>query len=128
MPQIEEPEIEEVMRIPLADFPVGAGPAVFNDVTYLSRDEMVNAGEVVGYRVKGTSMEHLGIPDGSIVFVDKDRQAKPGDDVVAWTSEGGVVKRLAERGGKLYLEGNGHPWIPVDEGVVISGVVIKRLV
>lgn len=128
--QLQPPPIEigeEVMRVPVADFALGAGPGGFNDVTWIARDEMQNAGEVVGYRVKGTSMEHIGIQDGSIIFVDKDQRARPGDDVVAWTSEGGVVKRLEERSGKLYLTGNGSPWIPVDEGVVFGGVVVGVL-
>lgn len=74
-------------------------------------------------------MEHVGIPDGSLVFVDKDRSPKIGDDVVAWLPEGtGVVKRLIEQDGKRYLKGNGGDPIPVDEGVVLGGVVVKRLV
>jgi len=116
--------LEEVQRIPIVD--IAAGPGVIHDYVMISRDEMSEYGELVAYRVRGTSMEP-DYPDGALLFAEQ-RQAAPGDTVVAWTEAGGVVKRLEERDGRLYLAGNGGPAIPVDEGVVLGGVVVKRLV
>lgn len=91
-----------------------------------SIDELMDAGQVVGYRIRGTSMEPE-YPDGSLVFVDRTKEAEPGDTVVAWTQDGGVIKRLEQREGRLYLAGNTEPPILVDTSVQLDGVVVKRL-
>lgn len=115
--------LEEVRRIPIID--MAAGPGIIRDYISISREEMEEYGDLVAYRVRGVSMEPE-YPDGALVFAEQ-KAPKIGDVVVAWTQEGGVIKRLEERDGKRVLAGRDGSNIPVDESVILAGVVVRRL-
>jgi SOS-response transcriptional repressor LexA len=113
--------LEEMVQLPVGD--ISAGPGAWTDLTFYLPRKLVAAKSVVGYHVRGTSMEP-DIPEGSLVAIDRERTAKPGDIVVAWLNDLGVVKRLMESEGQWFLVGNSSAPIRVEEGVRIEGVVI----
>lgn len=113
---------KEMVMLPIGD--ISAGPGVAGDTVFYLPRSLVGNHRVIGYRVRGQSMEPE-IPDGAIVAVDLERIAQPGDIVVAWTPQGGVVKRLRRRDGELELAGNDHAAIPLSEDVRIEGVVFS---
>ena len=55
-------------------------------------------------RIKGDSMEDMGICDNDIVIIRHQLTANPGDTVVAVTENGATLKVLRNAHGKLYLE------------------------
>lgn len=113
---------EEMVEIPVGE--ISAGPGAWTDLTFYLPRNLVGNHRIVGYRVRGQSMEPE-IADGALVAVDLDRAPRDGDIVVAWPAEGGGwVKRLRTRRGKQELAGNDGEVIPVTEDVRIEGVVI----
>lgn len=115
-------QLADMVIVPVGD--IAAGPGALTDMTFYLPRALVGARRVVGYRVQGDSMEPE-VPNGSFVAVDLDRPAKAGDIVVAWTSQGGIVKRLRRGKGQLELVGNDASVIAVDEEVHIEGVVFS---
>jgi repressor LexA len=55
-------------------------------------------------KVSGDSMLNIGIEDGDMLLVRKDKEFKSGDIVVARTDSGTTVKRFIADGGKRYLK------------------------
>ncbi|HXG36559.1 MAG TPA: helix-turn-helix domain-containing protein [Dehalococcoidia bacterium] len=108
----------EMVEIPVGE--ISAGPGAWTDLTFYLPRSLVGSHRVVGYHVRGVSMAPL-VPDGSIVVVDLDIEPREGDMVVAWTEDGGVVKRYQDG----QLAGNNGKSIPVTEAVRIEGVVIS---
>lgn len=82
-------------------------------------------------RVSGDSMEEAGIPDGCEIIVDRSREARVGDVVVASIDEEYTLKRLARMGNRWCLrpENPEYPpiWISEFSEARIWGVVIKVL-
>lgn len=79
-------------------------------------------------RVKGTSMQGLGIWTGDIVFVDPLKEARSGDIVVAIVDGEATLKQLVRHRGRTILRahGRGIPDLDITErNAHIDGVVIK---
>lgn len=76
-------------------------------------------------RVDGRSMTGAGIEDGDLIVVSRAQAPRAGHIVVALVHGDRTLKRLARRGGELWLvaEAEGFAPIPVDEHVEIWGVV-----
>jgi SOS regulatory protein LexA len=55
-------------------------------------------------RVKGDSMIDAGIVEGDLVIVERGRDPKPGDIVIAYVNSGYTMKYLRQKGKLLYLE------------------------
>lgn len=113
---------EDMVEIPVID--ISAGPGALTEMTYFLPRPLVGSRNVVGFRVRGQSMEPE-IPEGALLAVDTDQTPKDGDIVVAWTPDGGVVKRLRSKRGKQELAGNNGEAIPVTDEVQIQGVVVS---
>jgi SOS-response transcriptional repressor LexA len=113
--------VGDMVPVPVAD--IAAGHGAWTDETFFLPRQLVGNAKVVGYKVRGSSMEP-DIPDGAYVTVDIDATAKPGDIVVAWTPEGGIIKRLRAGQGRMELVGNDGSTITVGDGIKIEGVVI----
>lgn len=83
-------------------------------------------------RVKGDSMRDAGIPDGSLISVDRSVQAKHGDVVVAAVDGEFTVKRLCLLQGRYLLKpaNDSYPVIEVREGqeLQVWGVVVACVV
>jgi SOS-response transcriptional repressor LexA len=112
--------VPDVVGLPIAD--VSAGPGAWVDEMFYLPKKIVGSRRVAAYRVRGTSMEP-GIPEGSIVIIDLDRPPRLGDIVIAWTDNGGVLKRIVSGKGGLYLEGANGEAVPITESTRIAGVV-----
>lgn len=85
-------------------------------------------------RVSGDSMIGAGIMDGDYLVVDKSRQAKHGDIVIAFVNNEMLVKRLYHHGQiKLVSENVHYPPIIMSDGMtlnlwgVVSGVIRKTI-
>ncbi|MBE7439101.1 MAG: helix-turn-helix domain-containing protein [Spirochaetales bacterium] len=79
-------------------------------------------------RVKGQSMQGMGIYDGDIVFVDTLKSARSGDIVVAFVDGEGTLKQLVRHKGRTLLRahGRGMPDLDITEKqAAVDGVVIK---
>ena len=83
------------------------------------------------FRVKGESMNGIGIYEGDELLVDRSIEAKHGNIVLAVLNDDYTVKRLHRRGGvvKLIAENPLFPPIVVKDGeeLVIWGVVTRNL-
>ncbi len=83
------------------------------------------------FRVKGDSMNGIGIYEGDELLVDRSIEAKHGNIVLAVLNNDYTVKRLYRRGGvvKLIAENPIYPPIVVKDGeeLVIWGVVTRNL-
>jgi DNA polymerase V len=83
------------------------------------------------FRVKGDSMNGIGIYEGDELLVDRSIEAKHGNIVLAVLNDDYTVKRLYRRGGvvKLIAENPLYPSIVVKDGqeLVIWGVVTRNL-
>lgn len=83
------------------------------------------------FRVKGDSMNGIGIYEGDELLVDRSIDAKHGNIVLAVLNDDYTVKRLHRRGGvvKLMAENPLFPPIVVKDGeeLVIWGVVTRNL-
>lgn len=83
------------------------------------------------FRVKGDSMNGIGIYEGDELLVDRSIAAKHGNIVLAVLNDDYTVKRLHRRGGvvKLVAENPLFPPIVVKDGeeLLIWGVVTRNL-
>lgn len=83
------------------------------------------------FRVKGDSMNGIGIYEGDVLLVDRSIEAKHGNIVLAVLNDDYTVKRLHCRGGvvKLIAENPLYPPTVVKDGeeLVIWGVVTCNL-
>lgn len=80
-------------------------------------------------RVKGDSMTGAGILDGDLVLVRPQRDAQPGEIVVALLGDEATVKRLARRRGRYFLDPENESYEPIpleatDREVRLLGRVI----
>ena len=93
----------------------------------LAKELVTTIASVLCMRAEGSSMVEAGINNGDILVVDRARNPKSGDIVIADVHELRVVKRLRIAKGRCYLlaEAEGHAAIAVDpdDGVHIVGVV-----
>jgi len=75
------------------------------------------AGEkVFALKVHGDSMIEAGICENDLVVVRAQTHAEPGEIVVALVDGEATVKRLARRGGKLWLQPANHAYDPIPVG------------
>ncbi|MGL6071761.1 LexA family protein [Craterilacuibacter sp.] len=97
------------------------------DMVDLNRLLLDDARERFMVRVKGDSMIEAGIAEGDLLVVDRKREAKHGDIVLAAIDAEPTVKRLFRRNGRLALlpENAGYAPIELSEGqeLLIWGVV-----
>jgi DNA polymerase V len=82
-------------------------------------------------RVAGESMLGAGIHDGDLVLVDRSVEAKPGHVVVAALNGEFVLKRLRNRGGRLFLDSENPDFrslvLPGEGDFSIWGVVTASI-
>ena len=76
-------------------------------------------------RVRGDSMINAGIYEGDLVIVERGREGKPGDIVVAIIDNEFTLKRLKKQNGKYYLqaENPAYPDFYALEELQVAGVV-----
>lgn len=117
--------------VPLMESKVAAGlPLLAEDRV----DEMVGIDTTMlpgdysfALRVKGDSMIGAGIFDGDIVFVRQQRNAEPGEIVVALIGEEATVKKYYPEHGRIRFEPANptHRAIIVEEGTPGVGIIGK---
>jgi len=81
---------------------------------------------VFALKVQGDSMVEAGIQAGDLVVVRAQHHAEPGEIVVALVDGEATVKRLARRGGKLWLQPANPRYapLPVQGETRVAGKVI----
>jgi DNA polymerase V len=126
-------------RLPLATSRVAAGfpsPADDHLERMLDLNELLISNEPATFFVRagGHSMngKRSTIHDGDLLVVDKSLEAKNGDVVIACIDGQFTVKRLALRGGALWLlpENTAFPELKIsedDQDFAIWGVVTARI-
>ncbi len=105
-----------VKKVPL----VGAVPAgsPIDAIENIEGEFAVDAsflpsGETFTLRVQGDSMINAGIFDGDYVLVKKQKNAEPGDIVVAVIGEEATVKRYQPKSGKIILQPENEAYEPI---------------
>lgn len=118
--------------LPLYSSQVSAGfpsPAADHMEELISLDELfdIRAPHMYLARINGDSMQGAGIFSGDLVIVDRSKDARHGDIVIAALNTESVCKRLSKRGSQVILlaENSHYPPRYVMEGdeLVIWGVV-----
>lgn len=122
------------VKLPLFKSTVSAGfPSPADDYleARLSLDELVirNPSSTFFVKVEGHSMTGAGIYPEDILVVDRSKEAKPNDVIIAAIDGEFTVKRFIKKGSDYYLKAE-HPDyapIPIDKetNFIIWGVVIK---
>ncbi|MCX6829697.1 MAG: transcriptional repressor LexA [candidate division Zixibacteria bacterium] len=105
-----------IKRIPL----VGAVPAG-NPLTAIENIEgeiavdtsFLPSGETFTLRVKGESMKNAGIFDGDYVLVKRQKEAEPGEIVVAVIGDEATVKRYFPEEGRIKLQPENESFEPI---------------
>jgi len=114
--------LDDLDLVPMGD--IAAGPGVWLDEPYAFPRAITRRKRAAAFVVRGDSMEPE-VPEGSVVGVFVEQEAKPGDIVIAWTPEGGVVKRLAQTPKGYELQGTNDYRLPLSDEVHIVGVVFS---
>ena len=82
----------------------GRAEAIEQQSENVNLDELVRGGGATYYlRVRGDSMIELGIFNGDLLVVDRERQAETNDVVVAEIADGYTVKLFKRRETRLFL-------------------------
>ena len=109
IPQTEEERCEDYVRLP---------------------EKLVGIGTFYLLRASGDSMVNAGIDDGDLVLIRQQRNADPGQIVVALADNMNTLKRyLLDSEGQAYLhpENEAYPDIHPDNELAIQGVAVKVL-
>lgn len=95
----------------------------------LLNERVLTSDEVFLLQVHGDSMINANIDDGDILLIQKIREFKSGDIVVARSDDGTTVKRFVVDGGKTYLkpENPAYKIIPIYPETYFDGKVILNL-
>ena len=75
-------------------------------------------------RVKGDSMTDAGISEGDLAVIDKDKEPRKGDIVVALVEDETTVKRLEKMDGRWILKPENPEYKIIDREFKVVGVVI----
>ncbi len=81
--------------------------------------------------VKGDSMIEAGIQEGDLVIVERKKEPKEGDIVIAEVDGGWTMKYLRKKSGKIYLEPANKNYQPIypeyqmNIAAVVKGVIRK---
>lgn len=82
-------------------------------------------------RVRGQSMVGAGIHDGDLLVVDRSKEPKDGNVVIAALAGELTVKRLRRRNGQVFLHSENEAYAPIevspDAELRIWGVVIHAI-
>ena len=109
IPQTEEEHCEDYVRLP---------------------EKLVGKGAFYLLRASGDSMVNAGIDDGDLVLIRQQRNADPGQIVVALADNMNTLKRyLLDSEGQAYLhpENEAYPDIHPENELAIQGVAVKVL-
>ena len=109
IPQTEEEYCEDYVRLP---------------------EKLVGKGTFFLLRASGDSMVNAGIDDGDLVLIRQQRNAEPGQIVVALADNMNTLKRyLLDSEGQAYLhpENEAYPDIHPENELAIQGVAVKVL-
>lgn len=95
----------------------------------LLNEKVLTSDEVFLLQVHGDSMINANIDDGDVLLIQKLREFKNGDIVVARSDDGTTVKRFVVDGGKTYLkpENPAYKIIPIYPETYFDGKVILNL-
>ena len=93
-------------------------------------EKLVGKGTFYLLRASGDSMVNVGIDDGDLVLIRQQRNAEPGQIVVALADNMNTLKRyLLDSEGQAYLhpENEAYPDIHPENELAIQGVAVKVL-
>ncbi|MBI4550496.1 MAG: repressor LexA [Candidatus Omnitrophica bacterium] len=111
-----------------AGFP---SPAEEELVDSLSLDEFLISKPSASYLIKvsGDSMADAGILPGDLVIVERGREAKPGDIVIAQVDGEWTMKYFEKENGKVVLRAANKKYPPIRPAreLVIGGVVVANV-
>ena len=132
---INEPSEEKYQAMVLPLFgPISAGFAApveeqAEELVTLDNYLVNNRNKTFLLRVKGDSMIDAGIFEGDLVIVERDREPKPEEIVVAILDGEFTLKRLKRQKGKYYLqaENPNYPDMYALEELKVAGVVTSTI-
>jgi SOS regulatory protein LexA len=120
-------------RVPLLGEVVAGWPSAADEETRdaISIDEYLIRNREATYmlEVKGDSMKDAGIMDGDTVFVERSRDFKDGDIVIARVDGEFTMKYYRKKGGKIFLEAANKKFGPIypRESLEIIAVVVAKM-
>ena len=124
--------VNDTVRIPLVGSRVAAGfPSPADDYMedYLDLNQLLISEKESTYlvRVKGESMMNIGIFPKDLLIVDRSREPKDGDIVIAVLDGELTVKRLEKRGHRVALVAENKQFAPIvvrpNQELLIWGIV-----
>lgn len=111
-----------------AGFP---SPAEEELIDTISLDEFLIKNPTASFLVKasGDSMIEAGIMPGDLVIVERGREPRTGDIVIAQVDGGWTMKFFEKRGGKVVLIAGNKKYAPIypREELIIGGVVVANV-
>lgn len=126
-------ETSNQFKLPLMGF-VPAGTPTLNeeyvdDWMSVGNDFISDPKNCFLLRVTGNSMIDAGIFEGDLVVVDRKKEPKNGDIVVALVDGGNTVKTLVKQAGKTYLKAENKDYTDIipEEDLVVQGVVLHLI-
>ena len=117
VPQDRLPEPEErADQVPVVGSGAAGAPILAQECIedYLTFDTGGLTGEHFALQVRGESMKYAGILPGDLVVVHRQPSANHGEIVVAMIDDEATVKRLALKGGQVWLMPENENYAPID--------------
>lgn len=107
---------ERIFQIPIVGR-VRAGPAelAFEDVDgYVNLDNFLFNEDIFALRIKGDSLEGIGIREGDLALVKRQNTAMNNDIVIALINEDATAKILKIERGRIYLSPANDKYQPIE--------------
>lgn len=126
-------EITGQFKLPLVGFIPAGTPTIkeefIDDWISVGSDFVSDPKNCFLLKVTGDSMINAGIFEGDLVVVDRKKEARNGDIVVALVDGGNTVKTLVKKGGKTYLKAENPNYSDIipEENLEIQGVVLHLI-
>jgi DNA polymerase V len=112
------PEVSEELRLPLVDAYISAGfPSPADDYLEAKLDLnkllIRNPSSTFFARVRGTSMQDVGIHDGDILIIDKSLSPSHNSVLICFIDGEFTVKKIQKKNGDLYLMPQNKEFAPI---------------
>lgn len=112
------PEVSEELRLPLVDAYISAGfPSPADDYLEAKLDLnkllIRNPSSTFFARVRGTSMQDVGIHDGDILIIDKSLTPSHNSVLICFIDGEFTVKKIQKKNGDMYLMPQNKDFAPI---------------
>jgi len=121
--------VSESVKLPVLGFVPAGGPVITDEYVngYMTVGEELakNSKDFFLLTVTGNSMIDAGIFEGDLVVVNKKKEPRDGDIVIALVDNANTVKRFIKKDGKVYLKAENKDYSNIypENELTVQGVV-----